>query len=641
MRDGTLTFHDDRIGLRFAVPSSSEPATRAALLAELDRYDPEETVRITFSGGSPLEHPEFDNLVQECRRRDFERLALTTDGAPLAEDGVLDRLQADGFEHVQIVCGGIREPVYDRMIRKAGTFKRAMQGIHNALRSDLRAYVVVPVARANRRDIEPLLDWLLAQPAPPTGFLLDVPEAGRIHSGLYPLLLPHRQIAQIAERVFTTAHNNRVEYGFVSKRSLSACAGSGVLDRFGTVFHDRVTFFRTRDEKVERIAACDDCSLENSCAGIEPAHLAAFGTQDLRPVPLDVSMAWKLRTLNRLDHVDFKNVSPFKTDSARQQRTLLRINGHCNMSCAFCFVDRTVADFDAEQLEGDIHEFRKSGGEHLVLSGGEPTLHPDLARLIAHGKKLGFRTIEIQTNGVKTADPEYAKSLVDAGLNKVTVSLHSVDAEHSDKITRLPKAFGKSIQSIHNFRPLGVVTQIAHVITKSNYQELPKTFRFFSETFPEKGGHLSVCVAIAQGISDLVYTWVVPSFTEIKPFVKEALDHAQAHGIGFGGMIGQGGYPPCMLDGELKYYEGVYDRVYLSDDFDDQFYKAERCAECSFTSRCIGVRKAYVEAYGDEELRPFQADVSKVAPLAELARPGQRLVQLRAKETAAPSVPRP
>ena len=195
---------------------------------------------------------------------------------------------------------------------------------------------------------------------------------------------------------------------------------------------------------------------------------------------------------------EFKNVSDFDNDVEGNGRALLRINGHCNMSCAFCFVDRTVPDFDEADLLSQIERMAARDPSHLVLSGGEPTLHPALPRLIARATELGFREVEIQTNGVKAADADYAKALVDAGLSKVTVSLHSVDPERSDKITRLTGGFAKTVAAMHNFRALGVRTQVAHVITKANHAELLDTVRFLRTQFPEREGHLSICFGVAQ-----------------------------------------------------------------------------------------------------------------------------------------------
>ena len=106
---------------------------------------------------------------------------------------------------------------------------------------------------------------------------------------------------------------------------------------------------------------------------------------------------------------------------------------------------------------------------------------------------------------------------------------------------------------------------------------------------------------------------MIPTFSEIKPYVCEALDFCLETGVGFGGMIGQGGYPPCMLDGDLRYYRNVLDKVFRSEDSSEQFYKSEKCKECSFDSYCLGPRRSYVEHYGDAEIRPFHAEIAPPA----------------------------
>ncbi len=254
----------------------------------------------------------------------------------------------------------------------------------------------------------------------------------------------------------------------------------------------------------------------------------------------------------------------------------------------------------------------RSGTRHFVISGGEPTLHEGLVELVRHAKSLGsFDVIEMQSNGVRCADAGYAHALAEAGLNRVTMSLHCADPEHSDRITRLPGGFAKTVQAMHHFRSLGVLTQGAIVITRENYRELPEMVRFLRKEFPAEGGYLSICLAVAQGISDLVLPWVIPTFTEIRPFVAEALDTCLETGVGFGGMIGQGGYPPCMLGGDLRYYEGPpLDHVFRSENSDEEFTKADRCRECSFDPHCLGPRRSYVKHYGDAEIRPFRAVVS-------------------------------
>lgn len=636
--EARLTFFTgDRLEYRFCTPSwraSRAAVPRASLLASLDALDPARVKRLLLAD-DPLAHPDFDEVAEALRRKGFRNVSLETDAPSLAVDGALDRARAAGVEKLFVVCGGIRRRVFEHVMSDPGSFPAAVEGLRRAAASALPLYVTVPVLRWTEQDLVALFEWLIELPGGIKGYLLSLPEISAVPQAFHKLLLRYGEQARLASGIFDRCRRHRVEYGFASRRGVLPCAAQGALDAYGTVLFDRMDWLRkgrSREEAFARVDACAACSLNQSCPGVEPAYLDAFGADELRAVPLDVSMDWRLKRINDLEQKDFQNVAAFENDQENNGRSLIRINGHCNMSCAFCFVDRTVPDYPSARVLADIDALAAKNLDHLVLSGGEPTLHPDLPRFIARAKALGFRTIEMQSNGVKAADPDYARALVEAGLNKVTVSLHSIDPEHSDRITRLPGAFAKTVAAMHNFRRLGIRTQVAHVITKSNYEELPATVRYLRETFPEREGHLSVCFGVAQPISDLVYTWVMPTFDEIKPFMKEALDYCLETRLGFGGMIGQGGYPPCMLDGDMRYYEANLGNIYRSPDHDQQFHKTQGCRDCSFDPWCLGVRKLYVETYGDHEVRPFTAVIAATPPARSTEAPAvQGLVQLRVR----------
>jgi hypothetical protein len=69
-----------------------------------------------------------------------------------------------------------------------------------------------------------------------------------------------------------------------------------------------------------------------------------------------------------------------------------------------------------------------------------------------------------------------------------------------------------------------------------------------------------------------------------------------------------------MLDGDMRYYAQNLGNIYRSADHDAQFHKPARCRECSFDPWCLGVRKLYVETYGDDEVKPFTADIAAMIP---------------------------
>ena len=556
---------------------------------------------VVIAVARPAQRGDLPALIAAAER------PVTLECAAAGLDAALVRRLADaGVTGLRIVHGGVRERVFETVMRAPGTWRAAAAGIAAALAGPLPVEVVVPVVAWNQGDVVPLIDWLLALPGRLARVALTVPRAADVPAAARRHLLDHPAIAALAAAAFARLAEARVGYGFDGSDAPWPCAAGDQLDRFATVWHEALRRAASEPARaLAPIAACASCALAGTCRGVEPAYLAAFGDAGLAPVPAARVAAWRLRPVRGGGEVDYAQLSPFTNVAAGAGRALVRINGHCQMACAFCFVDRGVGDLPAATVLAAIEALATAQRDHVVFSGGEPTLHPELPRFVAHARACGFRTVEIQSNGVRASDRAYAAALVAAGLTKATVSLHSMDPTASDAITRMPGAFHRTVAGLHHLAELGVETQLAHVISKDNFAALPAFTAAMLDEFAGAGRRLSVCFAIAQRVSDLVPRWVLPTFTEIRPYVQAALDACDARGVGYGGLIGQGGYPPCMLGGELRYYRGVLDKVYASADSDAQFAKAPQCARCDFDRQCLGVRRDYLAQHGDAELVPF------------------------------------
>ena len=91
--------------------------------------------------------------------------------------------------------------------------------------------------------------------------------------------------------------------------------------------------------------------------------------------------------------------------------------GHCNFRCPFCQNSALVLNPAAEPEipEEQVLSFlkRRQGIlEGVCISGGEPTLSPDLEDFIQKIHDLGY-SVKLDTNGT---DPEVLKNLADKGL---------------------------------------------------------------------------------------------------------------------------------------------------------------------------------------------------------------------------------
>ncbi|MCB9506119.1 MAG: radical SAM protein [Myxococcales bacterium] len=596
-------FGNDDLLYRFANeagPKGRVAATRDALYGVVDAVEDPAHTRVTFAGSDPLEHPDFPDVFERCVERGFAGYRLITDGFGLVHEPVREFLKGRDVE-LLVVFPASDERFYAPAMRTRARFESCRSGLELAAAAGLEPHVVVSLHRFAAGGIDDTLGWLDKHAI--AGALVDYPDVRRASGVGAAGLLDYRDAAALTARIFASNRRSRRVSGFAERWAIPPCGADGALDDYGDLFNQRNRHLRARGrDRLVRVAACQTCDLASACGGVESDYVERFGESQLRPIPLVEANGWYTKPINRLDEVSYQRVSPYESRQAPGTLGLLRINGHCNMGCSFCFVDLSHPDEPIADLRAELDALAASGVTELVVSGGEPTLHPNLPDVLRYARTLPFQSIELQSNGVKLANRDFAAEVVDAGIDIACLSLHSHRAEESDRITKRPKAFARTVQAVHNLRDLGVWTRFAHVINRLNYREVPEFVQFVRTEYPT--GKLDICFAIAQEISGQTSTWILPTFSEIRPYVKEALDFCLENDIGFSGLIGQGSYPPCMLDGDLKYYERVMHQVYRSANR-SEWYKAPRCEGCSFNEHCVGVRRSYVDTYGDDELVPF------------------------------------
>jgi len=120
----------------------------------------------------------------------------------------------------------------------------------------------------------------------------------------------------------------------------------------------------------------------------------------------------------------------------------ISLTDKCNMRCVYCMPEDMFFRPTAELMSrGEclrlVRLFVELGVDKIRLTGGEPTVHPDLIPIIRGIRDLGVRKISMTTNGLRLA--ELAKPLKDAGLERVNVSLDTLNAEKFHRITRWGK----------------------------------------------------------------------------------------------------------------------------------------------------------------------------------------------------------
>jgi cyclic pyranopterin phosphate synthase len=134
----------------------------------------------------------------------------------------------------------------------------------------------------------------------------------------------------------------------------------------------------------------------------------------------------------------------------------ISVTDRCNFRCVYCMPEAGLpwlpkADIlSYEEIAEVVRQLAPLGLKRLRITGGEPTIRPDLTTLIAMLKAIpGIEDIALSTNGVKLLD--MASALRDAGLDRVNLSADSLRAERIAKIARrsLPFDPARAVLAAH------------------------------------------------------------------------------------------------------------------------------------------------------------------------------------------------
>ena len=129
-------------------------------------------------------------------------------------------------------------------------------------------------------------------------------------------------------------------------------------------------------------------------------------------------------------------------DSYNRRIDYLRVSvtDRCNLKCLYCAPRKKLRHFssDAIMTDDEIVRFIRIAYAHglkkVRITGGEPLLRENITGLIASIKDAGIHDLSLTTNG--TMLPEMALDLKKAGLDRVNISLDTMNAERYREITR-------------------------------------------------------------------------------------------------------------------------------------------------------------------------------------------------------------
>jgi uncharacterized radical SAM superfamily Fe-S cluster-containing enzyme len=171
---------------------------------------------------------------------------------------------------------------------------------------------------------------------------------------------------------------------------------------------------------------------------------------------------------------------------------IIDITNRCNLKCPVCFANAAAAGYvyepTREEIRGMLENLRKNDpvpATALQFSGGEPTVRNDLFELIRTAKELGFRHVEVNTNGLRLAQSvDYCRELKASGMSTVYLQFDGLTPEVY-KFTRGVDLLDVKMKAIENCRKAGIksIVLVVTLVKGVNDSQLGDIIRFAVQNF--------------------------------------------------------------------------------------------------------------------------------------------------------------
>ncbi len=304
-----------------------------------------------------------------------------------------------------------------------------------------------------------------------------------------------------------------------------------------------------------------------------------------------------------------------KDSTKTMKRVDIKVGFQCNNHCRFCVQGNKRAicpDKTDKEVRSILAKMAKSH-QGVVFTGGEPTIRRELVDWVRYAKGLGYRRIQVQTNGRLFAYRGYCQEIISAGANEFGPALHGSRAEIHDHLTCSPGSFDQTVQGIKNLKSLNQYILTNTVITKPNYRDLPNIAKLLVGLGVDQFQFAFVHINQIIAGNPAMLKEIIPRHSGVERYVKKGLDV----GIKSGVKVMTEAIPYCFMKGYEKYIAEriipeatVFDADFALEDYTKYRKtkgkaKGPQCLRCKYNAVCEGPWKEYPAVFGWSEFKPI------------------------------------
>jgi heme b synthase len=173
---------------------------------------------------------------------------------------------------------------------------------------------------------------------------------------------------------------------------------------------------------------------------------------------------------------------------------------NCNLNCVHCRAAATCGPYsdelDTKAAYALLDQIAEVAKPIIILTGGEPLLRKDIFDIARYGNAKGMRMVMAPNGTLVTA--EIAHKMVDAGIQRISISLDGSTAESHDKFRGVEGAYQGALQGIENAKAAGIDFQINTTITKTNLDQIPVILKL-AESLGAVAHHIFLLVPTGRG----------------------------------------------------------------------------------------------------------------------------------------------
>jgi radical SAM protein with 4Fe4S-binding SPASM domain len=165
--------------------------------------------------------------------------------------------------------------------------------------------------------------------------------------------------------------------------------------------------------------------------------------------------------------------------SERKPIVVWNITRRCNLSCIHCYSDSEArvypGELTFEQCKTVVDDLAAFNVPAVLLSGGEPMIHPYFFELATYAREKGLR-LTLSTNGT-LIDLEAAKRIKTLGFSYVGISLDGIGETH-DYFRGKQGAFVKTVEAFRNCKAVGQKAGLRLTLSRSTIEDIERILDF-------------------------------------------------------------------------------------------------------------------------------------------------------------------